>query len=249
MEMRLRFLCIGAIVFFLASPAVFASDDGRVLFGKAIALKEAGSESSGVFAEAARLFEMDASGDWRLRYEAGNARWWAGQYGQAIFDYRQYLARDAFRGEVWENLAEARRAAGTVAPGKEGFFSWPWHLWLAAFACFFASAAFLLFSLFVFMRKKSLIPASVGVLAVAVCLACGSAATLAFRKPVVVLAVETQGRKGDSSVYAPYPTTPWKEGQEAFVTETRDTWTRIIVGDTVSWVPSANLRKVTSRRQ
>ena len=131
---------------------LYASDEAQGLFDRAISLKAAelqqnaanaqnasgAQTSAALFETSARLFEADAAKDWRKWYEAGNARWWAGQSDRAILDYRRYLANDPFRGEVWENLSQARLAAGTVNPGHEGFLVWPWLLWFASGAAFAA---------------------------------------------------------------------------------------------------------------
>ncbi len=177
-------------------------------------------------------------------YEAGNARWWSGSADRAILDYRRALARDPFRGAAWQNLSEARKDAGTADPGHEAFLGYPWHVWFASFAAFFAGLAFFCLSFFLLTGKSRRRSIAVGSLAIAVGFGAGAALTLALRKPMAVFAVETQGRKGDSAAYAPYPEKPWPSGQEAWVIERRDTWVRVRVGSTFSWVQSASLSPV-----
>jgi tetratricopeptide (TPR) repeat protein len=262
--MKLNKIAAFAALSLFAVASAFAADDPRALFDRAIQLKAAElageSESSAaqtnpapatslsipetsaaLFAESARLFEIAAASDWRQWYEAGNARWWSGDPARAIVDYRRYLAHDPFRGEVWENLAEARVAAKTVVPGHEGVLAWPWYLWFASAAAFVAGLSSLSFALFLFFRKKNWRTVSVALLAAAVCLGAVSAATYATRPEIAVAIADVQGRKGDSSVYAPFPADPWPAGQEAVVTERRDTWARILVGSTASWVPLDSL--------
>ena len=256
-----------AILFIaFAAQAAFAADDARSLFDEAIRLRaseQAGSaavtsgapsveSSHELFAKSADLFEAEAARDWHLWYEAGNARWWAGDADKAIGNYRRYLAHDYFRGEAWENLAEARRSAQTQDPGNEGVFAWPWPLWLLSAAALIAGFAALSFSVSLFLRKTSLRKrswrtASIALGSVALAFALASGISYAARGDIAVIAKETPGRKGDSSVYAVWPATPWKAGQEVFIAETRDTWTRVRVGKTVSWVPSDCLIRIDGR--
>lgn len=268
--MKLHGIAAFAALSLFAAASAFAADDPQVLFDRAIKLKAAElaggtaspaaltaltasdlsspetsaalfSESARLFSESARLFEIAAATDWRRWYEAGNARWWSGDPARAIVAYRRYLSRDPFRGEAWENLAEARRAAKTLDPGHEGFLAWPWYIWLASAAAFVAGLAALSFALYSFFRKKNWRAVSVALLAVAVCLGAASAAAFAARPEIAVVIADVQGRKGDSAVYAPFPADPWKAGQEAIVTERRDTWARVLVGSTASWVPLDSL--------
>jgi hypothetical protein len=253
----------GILFFAFAASSAFAADDPRGLFDQAIRLRASelagpaavtsgalSAESShDLFAKSAELFETESLRDWRLWYEAGNARWWAGDSDKAIGNYRRYLSHDYFRGEVWENLAEARRSAQTQDPGNEGFLAWPWPLWVLSAAALVAGLAALAFSFFLFLKKASeakrpWLHVSAVLASVALALALASGIAYAARGNVAVIAKETQGRKGDSSVYAVWPATPWKAGQEVFIAETRDTWTRIRVGKTVSWVPSDCLEKI-----
>ena len=258
-----RFAARSAVVILLAVfaiPAAFAADDARTLFDQAIRLRaseQAGNQLSAapatsaasdvsshdLFAKSAGLFETEAMRDWRAWYEAGNARWWAGDADKAIADYRRYLAHDYFRGEAWENLAEARHSAQTENPGSEGFLAWPWPLWCLSAAAFVAGLAALSLAVSLFLKKTSARKrhwktASIALASVALVFFLASGVTYAARGKMAVIASEMQGHKGDSSVYAVWPATAWKAGQEVFVTETRNTWTRIRVGSTVSWVPS-----------
>lgn len=241
-----RAVAIAALALFVSAyPLAAETGKAQGIFDEAIALRETeGSASEGsnaLFAESARLFEERAETDWRAWYEAGNARWWAGESGRAIVDYRRYLARDPLRAEAWENLAEARRSAGTANPGREGLLAWPWYLWLAALASFLAGAAALAHSLYLLVARKGWRRAALALLVAAGIAASGSAALIAARKPLAVAVVETQGRKGDSTAYARSPATPWKKGQEFWVLERRDTWVRARVGDAVTWVPASSL--------
>lgn len=251
-----------AVVLMVAiSNYVFPQEDPQSLFDQAIVLKSNARNSAVVnstvvdnadvstnsdpsvalFSRAADLFESKAAIDFRFWYESGNARWWEGRADRAVIDYRRYLSRDPFRSEVWENLSQAREAAGTKAPGGEGLLRWPWFLWLGAGTAFFAGLSVLLFSLYLFFRttvlKKNVM---VFVACTIVCVVLG-AASFALRGDISVVLIETQGRKGDSSVYAPLPTEKWKAGQEVWILETRDTWIRARVGSTVFWVPSESL--------
>jgi hypothetical protein len=257
-------LCVIAVLATCSFSYIFASEDPSVLFREAISLEESAlkpdpgssSENSQVsndcaknlFSKSALLYESAAANDWKFWYEAGNARWWASDPSRAIVDYRRYLANDAFRIEVWENLSEARKAAGTLNPGHEGLGEWPWHLWLASAAACIAGLACLSFGLFLFFRKRPWRNATFTLCSIAVFLALGSVICLGLRKPLAVIVTETQGRKGDSSVYAAFPTSPWKSGQEVWITEVRDTWTRILVGGTVSWVPSQSIIRIERAR-
>lgn len=226
-----------------AVPDDTIAANAKSLFADAIQKKSAGLEDAALslFAQAADLFEAAAAVDWRQLYEAGNARWWAGQADKAIVDYRRYLAHDPLRGEVWENLAQARRKAGTQNPGHEGVLVWPWYLWLASGAAAVGGLSFLAFSLFLFWRAPQWRRRALYGGVLTLCLGLGAAGTLFARGDCAVLAAETPGRKGDAAVYAVWPADPWKAGQEVWVTGTRDTWTRVRVGDTVSWVPTGSL--------
>lgn len=233
----------------------FASDDARSLFNEAIRLKETGQAaetSRDLFAKSAELFEDEATRDWHLWYEAGNARWWALESDRAAADYRRYLAHDYFRGEVWENLAEARRSAQTENPGNEGFSAWPWPLWFVSAAALVAGLGALAFSIFLFLKKtsagkRSWLHVSVACASIALAFALAGGISYVARGKIAIVARETPGRKGDSSVYAVWPATPWKAGQEVFIDETRDTWTLVRVGKTVSWVPSDCLIRIDGR--
>jgi tetratricopeptide (TPR) repeat protein len=224
-----------------ANPAPATGQGNQAASNVAAPSASSPETSVALFTEAARLFEIAAASDWRHWYEAGNARWWSGDPARAIVDYRRYLSHDPFRGEVWENLAEARRAAKTVDPGHEGVLVWPWYLWFASTAAFVAGLSSLAFALFLFFRKKNWRNVSVALLAAAVCFGAVSAVTFAARPEIAVVIADVQGRKGDSSVYAPFPADPWKAGQEAVVTERRDTWARVLVGQAASWVPLDSL--------
>jgi len=223
-----------------------ANADPQALFDRAIALKAAKNSASAesaqtLFAESARLFEIAAASDWHRWYEAGNAAWWAGQNGRAIRDYRAYLAHDPFASAVWENLAEARRSAGTLDPGHEGVLSWPWCLWLASTAAALVGLAALAFSLWLFFRRRPWRSLAVALLIAGAVVGVGCGVSALARPQVAVFVVETVGRKGDSSAYAASPAAPWLVGQEAVVAERRGAWVRILVGNVVSWVPAANL--------
>jgi len=226
-----------------AVPGGSLAVHAQSLFADAIQKKTAGQEDLALplFAQAADLFEAAAAVDWRRLYEAGNARWWAGRADMAIIDYRRYLAHDPLRGEVWENLAQARRKAGTQNPGHEGVLVWPWYLWLSSGASAVGGLAFLAFGLFLFFRAPQWRRRALYGGALTLCLAFGALGTLFARGDCAVLAAETAGRKGDAAVYAVWPAEPWKAGQEVWVTGSRDTWTRVRVGDTVSWVPTGAL--------
>ncbi len=232
--------------------SLVASESPRAIFDEAIKLKSESlksmadrdsyeSKARELFVKAAELFEADAQDNWRDWYEAGNARWWAGQAEKAILDYRRYLLRDGFRGEAWENLAQARLKAGTTAPGREGFLIWPWFLYFAAAAAFLFGGAVLSIGINIYTRNARWRKSALAFGLAAICLAMASAGSMAARGQMAIVITETQGRKGDASVYSPWPASPWKAGQEAWITEVRDTWTRIRVGDTVSWVPSSAL--------
>jgi tetratricopeptide (TPR) repeat protein len=233
-----------------------SAESAQALFDRAIRLKAQSlgaqadrlpgaetveSEARGLFTQAANLFEIEAQTDRRRWYEAGNARWWAGQADRAIRDYRRYLSFDAFRSEVWENLSQARAAAGTEVPGNEGILSRPWFLIFASLAAFFAGTAFLTFAFFMFFRKKVFRKTALIFVAAACCSGIVSFAGFTARGRMGIVIAETRGRKGDSEAYSPSPALPWKAGQEVWVDEVRDTWTRIRVGNTVSWVPTSSL--------
>ncbi len=222
---------------------LFSAEDPRMIFDKAIALKENAKDEEAqlLFVQAADLFESLSASDWHHWYEAGNSFWWAARPDRAVLDYRRYLSHDPFRGEVWENLAQARQAAGTRAPGHEGFLFWPWFLWLASAAAFCIGLSVLFFSLHLFFRARSWRKAAVVLFFIAFFLSLGASVSFAARGKIGVVITSTQGRKGDASVYAPWPADMWKAGQEAWITGQKDTWTRILVGDTVSWIPSDSI--------
>lgn len=197
-----------------------------------------------LFAKAAIDYERQAGADYRRWYEAGNARWWAQQAGRAILDYRRYLAHDPFRAEVWENLAQARASAGTLAPGGEGIGAWPWTIWLLHALALGAGLAALAAGLWLWSRRRAWLRLAIGLAALA--LLCGAGIgwqRLAPARLAVVLA-ETQGRKGDAAVYAAQPTQPWNPGQEAWITERRAGWARLDVGGTTSWVPESAIEEI-----
>ena len=87
-----------ACVFATAAETAHAEASAR--FAEAMRLRAESGESSEVsdslFTKAADLFESSAREDWRFWFEAGNARWWAGDGAGAVIAYRRYLARDPF---------------------------------------------------------------------------------------------------------------------------------------------------------
>lgn len=204
----------------------------------------AAEKAAALFTEAADLFETAAREDWRFWFEAGNARWWAGDGAGAVIAYRRYLARDPFNPRVWQNLGSARRLAGTIPPANEGFLGWPWKLWSASLAAFLAGASLLLFSLFLFFRKPSFRTASSTVLACAAVAALLCAGAVLLSRPAAVILCETQGRMGDSAMYTPLPAEPLKPGQEVRILGSRDTWSRVRVGSVECWVPSETLNVI-----
>ncbi len=197
------------------------------------------ASSTALFGEAARLFEAGETG-W---YEAANAWWWAGQPARAVLLYRRHLAQQPFHAAAWENLAEARRDAGTLDPGGETLLDWPWHLWLAATAAFFASLALASLALCAYRGAKTPgarrpLRAAIALGSLALAAALSLPVIAAFERPVVVLLAPVQGRMGDADVYAPQPQTPWKAGQEGRLVARREGWLCMKVGSVESWVPA-----------
>ena len=108
-----------------------------------------------LFKLSAAGFESSASSDYRHWFDAGTARLCAEESALAILDLRRFLARDYFRAEAWDNLAEARKAAQTRSPGGEGPSVWPWSLWFLNAAALSLGLALLSLGVFGFTRKKN----------------------------------------------------------------------------------------------
>ena len=226
--------------------------------------------STALFEEAARLFEAASigsdsnggadsspdSGDTTIPlddysrssgetwwYEAANAWWWAGQSARAVSLYRRHLALHPFHGAAWENLAEARRDAGTLDPGGETLLDWPWHIWLGAGAALFSSFALSFLALHAFLGRaapgaRRSLRAAIGLGSLALVCTLALPLLVAFERPVVVLLAPAQGRMGDGDVYAPRPEAPWKAGQEGRLVAERAGWICMKVGSVESWVPA-----------
>ncbi len=245
---KIFYIILLSCVCFFASAAETAHAEASARFAEAMRLRAESGESSEVsdslFTQAADLFESSAREDWRFWFEAGNARWWAGDGAGAVIAYRRYLARDPFNPRVWHNLSRARTLAGTIPPSGERFLGWPWHLWLASLAALLLGSAALLFAFFLFFRKRPLLRSSVaaGIFALAAALSCAGSVLLS--RPQAVILTETQGRRGDSAVYAPLPAEPLKRGQEVRILGSRDTWSRVVVGTVECWVPTASLEAI-----
>jgi hypothetical protein len=199
------------------------------------------SRAQELFKEAAQRFEASSDTDYRAWYDAGTARYCAGQAGLAALDLRRYLAHNYFRAEAWENLAQARKAAGTVAPGNEGVAAWPWALWFLAAAAISLSLAFLGGGLYVLIRRRPAFIAGAALGVAALCFGLASGVSYFSRQPLAVVIVETQGRKGDAAVYGPQPGNAWKQGQEAWITAERSGWLRLEIGGQISWVPKESV--------
>jgi hypothetical protein len=190
-----------------------------------------------LFKQAANQFESAAGSDYRAWYDAGTARYCAGQAGLGSLDLRRYLSHNYFRAEAWDNLAQARKAAGTVAPGNEGVATWPWALWFLVTAAIGLSLSAFCGGLYLLIRRRSALSLSVALGVTALCCGVASGVSYFSRQPLAVVIVETQGRKGDAAVYGPQPESPWKLGQEAWVTAERSGWVRLEIGGQISWVP------------
>jgi len=189
-----------------------------------------------LFKSSAIGFESVASSDYRRWFDAGTARFCAGEPALAILDLRHFLAHDYFRAEAWDNLSEARKSALTRAPGGEGPSVWPWSLWFLDTAALSFGLALLAFGAFLFSRKKAFFRLTCGLAAIMVLFSGATAVSLAVREPLAVILADTQGRKGDADVYAPQPSAPWKAGQEAWIIGKRGDWIRIKVGSDFSWI-------------
>ncbi len=215
------------------------------LFEQAITEREQSPDpkaGQALFEQSAQAFESMAEQDHALWYEAGNARWWAGQAGLAVLNYRRFLSHDPFRNEVWENLAQARLAAQTIELAGEGLGSWPWSLWFLTSAGISLSFAALTLALKIYTRKTVFARLGLG-LGIA-CLVFALAATIsqANRPQLGVVLIETQGRKGDSEVYAIWPEAALKLGQEVWIKEERDGWFRVELGQTSTWLRASVVR-------
>ena len=235
----------------LSATGVWAQSpvpEARLQFTHALRLAEAGSttDAQALFESAARSFESAAADKSEYWYEAGNARWWQGRYDLAILDFRRDLARHPWDTSAWQNLAQARLKAGTQEPGGEGLGTVPWFLFLAMAAALSvgltaaASGAKLLWRTSPFHRWAW------GLLAAAAVLGGASALDFGLRRPLAVVVQAVQGRQGDAAVYAAQPAAPWKPGQEGWVAGTRDTWTELEIGGTLSWVPTNTLARPDS---
>lgn len=231
-----------------ASAGENPHEDASKLFSEAMLLRaetgRSADDSAALFSRSADLFETAAREDWRFWFESGNSRWWAGDGAGAIVAYRRYIARNPFNSRVWHNLGSARTLAGTIPPANEGLSGWPWPLALAALAAFLSGAALLLFSVYLFFRKSAFRSASAAVFSCAAAAALSCAGAVLLSRPAAVILSETQGRMGDSGLYAPVPVEPLKRGQEVLVLGSRDTWSRVRVGPAECWVPTASLEVV-----
>lgn len=247
------------------------AERAQALFDEAIALRAEELQASGykggdapagaavgpstaLFEEAARLFEAASigganNGDTNTGgaeswwYEAANAWWWAGQSARAVGLYRRHLALHPFHSGAWENLAEARRDAGTSDPGGETLLDWPWHIWLGAGAALFASLALSFLALYALLGRaapgaRRSLRAAIGLGSLALVCTLALPLLAAFERPVVVLLAPAQGRMGDGDVYAPRPEAPWKAGQEGRLVAERELWICMKVGSVESWVPA-----------
>lgn len=251
MEMK-KPIAFVALFFALAGILLAEDREPQSLYDAAIVELSKNSDESKassveLFKSSAIGFESIASSDYRHWFNAGTARLCAEEPALAILDLRRFLARDYFRAEAWDNLAEARKAAQVRSPGGEGPSVWPWSLWFLDAAAFCLGLALLSLGVFVFTRKKVFFRLMCLIGAMTVLFSCATAVSLAVREPLAVILADTQGRKGDADVYAPQPASPWKAGQEAWIIGTREDWIRIKVGSDISWIRQDSVEIITAR--
>lgn len=243
-------IVLAAALALLAATGLAAQSpvpEARLQFTHALRLAEAGSaaDAQALFESAARSFESAAASQSEYWYEAGSARWWQGRYDLAILDFRRHLARHPWDTSAWQNLTQARLKAGTQEPGGEGLGTVPWFLFLAMAAALSAGLAAAAGAKLLW-RQSPLHRWAWGLLAAAAVLGGACALDFGLRRPLAVVVQAVQGRQGDAAVYAAQPSAPWKPGQEGWVVETRDTWTELEIGGTLSWVPTGTLARPDS---
>jgi len=249
--MRKLLLLLTGVVLCMVPLFAQAPTKGETSFKRALTLMEeaqdrpeAAAEALALFSDAATSYEAAAVSDYRWWYEAGNARWWAQEAGAAIIDFRRYLVHNPFDARVWENLAEARKSAGTIPLSGERLGDWPWALWFLYAGAAGFGLALLGFGLFAWSRRRIWIRAGKAASALTVLFALSFGAYWILRPRVGVILTEIQGRKGDAAVYAAQPEEPWKRGQEAWIRGERDGWIEIQVGSSSSWVPSYTMEEL-----
>ncbi len=237
---------LSALIPPLALAADASSDFTRAvgLMGQSQTDPALKAEAKTLFEAAFRDYESRAEGDYRFWYEAGNARWWSGDAARAILDYRKYLVHDPFRVEVWENLAVARKSAGTMDPGVEGPGGWPWALWLLDALSLLGGLTVLVGGIWLWNRKPVWLRAVIFVFSFAVLAGLGLGLVQVLPERLAVSIIPVQGHKGDAEVYIAQPLEPWRAGQEFRVQELRNAWARVTVGATLSWVPVSAIEEL-----
>jgi tetratricopeptide (TPR) repeat protein len=238
-------------------------DEANRIFG------QAGKETDprqafGLYQSAAlrylRLIEEGGIENEKLYYNLGNAYFRSGDFGRAILSYRRAQALAPSDANVRQNL-EAARAA------RIDRFSDPtetrvlrtllfWHfdlafgmrlLLLACFSAVFWALAALRLSRPGRVAKPAL--AITGGLAAALLLSvCFEGWSVGGRDAAVIVAAESQARKGDGANYEPAFTEPLHAGAELKVLERRGEWVQGELPDgRTFWVQARDLETVWDR--
>jgi len=256
-------LALASLILLLALPTLGAqeskkADQASEAFNKGLKLLEAQKDSSlgnqvegqespkeaearQAFVNVAQLWEDLAYEAWQYHYKAGTAWWWAGDYTKSIIHFRSYLLKAPFDTKAWENLRSAREKNENTDPGNESFLDWPWTVWFLYAALGALSMALFLLGLFSLLRKPGLRKAFLSFGLLAFLFGLGLGISFCLKPQVAVLLEDTQGYKGNSSVYEPSSDQVWKAGQELRIHQKEESWYNVSVGSNTFWVPESSV--------
>ena len=245
----------------LAAPARAGRfEEGGELFRKATASTDP-EEARRLFRGAAEVWEsLAAAGtvNTRIYTNAGNARSFAGDLGEAVLAYRRALlvdpgndrARDALDA-IRERLGVADREGGAGSSLIRALFFWHDALTPGARKALFAAAwagAFALLLLARGKRRRRMAAAGLAMIAVALLASLVVSDAERRRSSDAVLVVRTEGRTGDGGFYSTSHTAPLPAGAELKILERRShdgDWIHGQLRDgTTTWLPATVVEAV-----
>lgn len=251
-----------AFLTFVAITHATGADDARSLVDKGARLLHEANETilidpeaaQRLYAQSALCFERVIDSDIRnapLYYNAGNARFQAGDIGRAILNYRRAERLAPGDDDLLHNLSHVRKQREDSIPESNQSRALRtvlfWHydlpapvraiIFALAYLAFWVAAIILLFR-----RRAELRWTAIVAFALAMLFA-GSLAldlTRPSRAPEgVVLADEVIARQGDGAAYRPAFSTPIHAGSEFRLVEAREKWLRVELSDgRKCWIPA-----------
>ena len=248
---------------FFPSLAGVDSRSAEQLFAEGLNLQDMDlGRARGLFAEAARAFELEAGQETAVRgpwlYNAGNAWYLAGEPGRALLAYLR--AEKQLPGHPWleANLEFLRRQHGSTEPDAP---VWPARLssilkdfavdgWLLLAGLYLVACTWL--GLHFWWPERFRLTWFWAGAGVALLLLAGllcAEATSRFDRRGVVVAEQVTLRKGPGYGYLPVLDTPLQAGSEARLLREERGWKPLEgSADWSGWVPEATFERVQAAR-